>query len=107
MGSYVIIESRDPFANRGVGDSTRLTVALARRGHEVRVFLVQNAVLAARSNGVAPDFYDPAVVSLWVDRVSAAERDLEEDHLRDGFRMAEMDQLVSWLMQEATKVLWL
>jgi sulfur relay (sulfurtransferase) complex TusBCD TusD component (DsrE family) len=48
MADYILIESRDPFESAEVGRFLELAEGLAREGSEVTLFLVQNAVLAAR-----------------------------------------------------------
>jgi hypothetical protein len=48
MASYLLIESRDPFESNDVGYYYDLSKALVDAGNEVTLFLVQNAVLAAR-----------------------------------------------------------
>ena len=50
MARYVFIESRDPFESRDTQFVEDTAIAVRERGHEVTVFLVQNGVLAARSD---------------------------------------------------------
>jgi predicted peroxiredoxin len=48
MGKFVLIESNDSFQSKAVDGFVRLAADLAALGHEVTLFLVQNAVLMAR-----------------------------------------------------------
>src|SRR5262249_41393548 len=48
MAEFLLIESRDPFESNEVGYYCELARGLAHDGHAVTMFLVQNAVLAAR-----------------------------------------------------------
>src|SRR5271156_2694683 len=54
MGEYLLIESRDPFESNDVGYYCELARGLAEAGNQVTLFLVQNAVLAARPAAQAP-----------------------------------------------------
>ena len=54
MGEYLLIESRDPFESNDVGYYCELARGLAEAGNQVTLFLVQNAVLAARPSAQAP-----------------------------------------------------
>ena len=48
MSVYLLIESRDRFEAAGTGDFAALALSLARAGHRVAFFLVENGVLVAR-----------------------------------------------------------
>src|SRR5262245_6942670 len=48
MSDYLLIESRDPFESAAVGGFLDLAEGLAKDGSKVTLFLVQNAVMAAR-----------------------------------------------------------
>ena len=48
MARYLLIESRDGFEWNEVPYFYDLAYGLAREGHDVTLFLVQNGVLAAR-----------------------------------------------------------
>ena len=54
MGAYLLIESRDPFESRDVDYYYDLASGLAAAGNQVTLFLVQNAVLAARATARVP-----------------------------------------------------
>ena len=54
MAGYLLIESRDPFESNDVGYYYELAGGLVEAGNQVTLFLVQNAVLAARPSAQAP-----------------------------------------------------
>ena len=54
MAEYLLIEFRDPFESNDVGYYCELARGLVEAGNEVTLFLVQNAVLAARPSAQAP-----------------------------------------------------
>jgi hypothetical protein len=82
--------------------------ALARRGHEVTVFLVQNGVFASRKNA-----RDPAItrmaqagITLLADDFSLGERGIRPSELHLGVRTSSIEALVEALLQENTRALW-
>ena len=54
MAEYLLIESRDPFESNNVEYYYDLARGLAEAGSKVALFLVQNAVFAARPSAHAP-----------------------------------------------------
>ena len=57
MADYILIESRDPFESAEIGGFLDLADGLAKEGGAVTLFLVQNAVMAAR-HGARANFPD-------------------------------------------------
>jgi hypothetical protein len=57
VAKYLLIESRDPFEANDVGYYYELARGLADAGNEVTLFLVQNAVLAARPAAQVPQLH--------------------------------------------------
>ena len=53
MPGYLLIESCDPFESEGAVRTYELAIQLRAAGHEVTLFLVQNAVLAVRASARA------------------------------------------------------
>ena len=49
MAAYLLIESRDPFESKDVEYLYELSRGLLEAGNHVTLFLVQNAVFAARA----------------------------------------------------------
>ena len=56
MSRYLFIQSQDPFTEARTQAQYELAGALVADGHEVRVLLVQNGVLAARRNAASISF---------------------------------------------------
>src|SRR6266704_96260 len=54
MTGYLLIESRDPFESNDVSYYCDLARGLVEAGNQVTLFLIQNAVLAARPSAQAP-----------------------------------------------------
>ncbi len=107
MGSYLIIESRDPFgsADADYGAAT----ALADHGDDVTVYLVQNGVLATREASTAAGAIGQLAgkVSLLADDFSLRERGITDDEIVDGVSVSSMDALVDLIADDGRKVIWL
>jgi sulfur relay (sulfurtransferase) DsrF/TusC family protein len=106
--NYLFIESRDPFDSRDTRFVEETAVALKKAGHEVTVFLVQNGVLATRSN--AQNSYlsclTRAGVNVLVDDFSLTERGIQSADLLAGIQPAKIESLVDALVQANTKAIW-
>jgi sulfur relay (sulfurtransferase) DsrF/TusC family protein len=107
MTNYLFIESRDPFGSTDtfVADTA---IALKQRDNEVTVFLVQNAVLAARKNarGSRLPQLPKAGVRVIADDFSLRERGIEAGELLAGIQQSNIDSLVDILIRENTKAIW-
>jgi sulfur relay (sulfurtransferase) DsrF/TusC family protein len=108
MTNYLFIESRDPFESRDTRFVEETAVALKRAGHEVTVFLVQNGVLATRSNAQISylSCLTRAGVNVLVDDFSMAERGIQPADLLPGIEPARIESLINALVQENTKAIW-
>ena len=108
MANYVLVESRDPFESRDVPYYYDLAAQLAADGQNVTLFLVQNAVLAARST--VPDNPLTAVagnVTVIADEFSLRERGIGAGETIAAIDVAEIDKLVDLMLDEpGTKVMW-
>jgi predicted peroxiredoxin len=107
MRGYLLIESLDPFESNDVARYCELAAGIARDGHEVTVFLVQNGVLAAR-RGVRSDVIDTLArsgVKVLADEFSLRERGIGIDRLAAGVDPAPLDVVIDRLA-EGRKVLW-
>jgi hypothetical protein len=106
MSAYVLIASQDPF-ERDAGRLHTLAVDLRRAGHEVTLFLVQNAVFAARAAcaGTALPSVLEASVEVLADEFSLRERGIASPELRNGVRAAPLDVLIE-LLAAGGKALW-
>src|SRR6266550_330811 len=105
MPKYLFIESRDPFESRDTDFLEQTATALKQRGNEVVVFLLQNGVLAARSNGhdSYPRRLTAAGVTLLADEFSLDERGIQPAELQPGIQVSGIEALVDALIQEKTK----
>jgi hypothetical protein len=105
MGEYLLIESRDPFESNDVGFYCELARGLAEAGNQVTLFLVQNAVLAARPSAQAPQLRALAGsgVKIFADDFALKERGMTR--LLDGVQIAPIDIVVDHL-EAGHKTLW-
>lgn len=108
MSHYVFIESRDPFESRDTRFVEETATALKQRGHEVTVFLVQNGVLGLRrhTSDSALVRLVQTGVSLLADDFSLAERGMQQAELVPGVQPANIETLVTVLVQENAKAIW-
>ena len=108
MTNYVFIESRDPFVSRDTRFVEETAISLRKRGHEVTVFLVQNAVLAARQGARDSCIacMVEAGVNLLADDFSLCERGIQPTEVCTGVRPSEIDVLVDAITQENTRAIW-
>ena len=106
MTTYIFIESRDPFESRDTKFVEETAIAIKERGHNVMVFLVQNAVLAARKNTRQLEHLATAGVTLLADDFSLRERGIKVDELAQGVHESQIDTLVDAIAQPNTKAIW-
>lgn len=108
MTSYVFIESRDPFESRDVQFVLETATALKESDNEVTVFLVQNAVLAARSNslGTHLEKMAKAGITLLADEFSLRERGIASNEVIATVKESGVDALVDALVRTNTKAIW-
>lgn len=108
MSKYIFIESRDPFESRDIQFVEETAITLKRSGHDVTVFLVQNAVLASRAtirdSGLTR--ISQAGVKLLADDFSMRERGISTTALLTNVRPSTIENLVEWLVEENTKAIW-
>ena len=106
MSAYVLIASEDPF-EPDAGHFNTLAIDLRRAGHEVTLFLVQNAVFAARAacpKAPLPSLLE-ASVEVLADEFSLRERGIASLELRSSVRAAPLDVLVE-LLASGRRALW-
>jgi sulfur relay (sulfurtransferase) complex TusBCD TusD component (DsrE family) len=107
MARFVFVESRDPYE---CADSARyldLVAGVRRRSHEVTLFLVQNAVLAAREGASHAGGYSELArggVAIVADAFALRERAI--DRLAPGVEASGIDRLVSLALTPQTKLIW-
>ena len=107
MGTYLLIEYRDPFDCCDVGYYYDLAVGLAAAGNAVTLFLVQNGVLAARPSARS-DALAQVVgggVGVVADEFSLRERGIAGDALIDGVAPAPLEVIIDHLA-DGSKTIW-
>jgi hypothetical protein len=102
---YLLIESRDPFESNDVGYYYELACGLVEAGNQVTLFLVQNAVLAARPSAQAPQLRGlvGSGVRILADDFALKERGITK--LLDGVQPAPIEMVVDHL-EAGHKTLW-
>ncbi len=107
MTRFVFVESRDAHDSADCQVLHDLAASLAGRGHEVTLFLVQNAVLPVRAGArFAGQF--TALAGRGV-RVVADEFALRERAIAEcarGVRATDFDELARLLLEPGTRALW-
>jgi hypothetical protein len=107
MAEYLLIESRDPFESADVGHFYDLARGLAKAGHGVSFFLVQNGVLPARRGRLSAALtrLAEAKVQVFADAFSLRERGIAVDRLPQGVSAASLDVVIDGLARGA-RALW-
>ncbi|HEY8518576.1 MAG TPA: DsrE family protein [Gammaproteobacteria bacterium] len=107
MKKYLLIESNDPFDNRGVERFYGLAAQLASLDHQVTLFLVQNGVLPARRGAAAPGLEAAAAagVEIVADDFSLRERGIDAASLAPAVRAAPIDRVIDELAAGA-RAIW-
>ncbi len=107
MGQYLLIESRDPFDSGDAQNFYDLAAGLAKDGHSVTLFLVQNGVLPARRSSKSDALAALAGdgVEVLADAFALQERGISSDRLVAGITSAPLDIVVDQLA-EGRKALW-
>jgi sulfur relay (sulfurtransferase) complex TusBCD TusD component (DsrE family) len=97
MAQYLLIEASDPFASNEVGYYCELARGLVEAGNRVTLFLVQNAVLAARPLAQTPQLHGlvGSGVKILADDFSLRERGIT--NVLDGVEIASIESVVDAL----------
>jgi sulfur relay (sulfurtransferase) complex TusBCD TusD component (DsrE family) len=105
MAEYLLIESRDPFESNDVGYYYDLARGLVEAGNQVTLFLIQNAVLAARKSARAPGLRAlvGSGLKIYADDFALKERGITA--LLDGVEISPIDIVVNH-MEAGHKTLW-
>ena len=105
MAGYLLIETRDPFESNEVSYYCDLARGLLEAGNEVTLFLVQNAVLAARPLARSPALRSliGSGVTVLADDFALQERGIAK--LLDGVQIAPIETVVDH-MEAGHKILW-
>ncbi len=107
MGQYLLIESRDPFDSGDSQNFYDLAAGLAKDGHSVTLFLVQNGVLPARQSSKSDALAALAGdgVEVLADAFSLQERGISSNRLAAGVKPAPLDVVIDQ-MADGRKALW-
>ena len=107
MADYILIESRDPFDSAETGRFLHLAEGLAKEGSEVALFLVQNAVMAARHGAHASALASLASngVKVLADSFSLQERGISPNRLIAGIAVAPLSSVIDY-MAAGRRALW-
>jgi len=107
MAKWILIESRDPLQTRDVERQFELAAGLAREGHQVTVFLIQNGVFPARRSATSAllEILSKSGVQVLADDFSLRERGIDGDHLAPGVQPAGVDVVID-RMADGAKALW-
>jgi hypothetical protein len=105
MTEYLLIESRDPFESNDVGYYFELARGLVEAGNQVTLFLIQNAVFAARPSAQAPQLRAlvGSGIKILADDFALKERGITK--LLEGVRIAPIEIVVDHL-EAGHKTLW-
>jgi hypothetical protein len=107
MSAYLLIESRDPFEWGEAVRTYELAMQLRAAGHEVALFLVQNAVLPVRAGcrRTGLDRITGTGIDVLADDFSLRERGIAATALLNGIRPASIDLVVE-RMAAGWKTIW-
>ena len=107
MAKYMLIESRDPFESNDVAQFCELAQALKTTGNEVTVYLVQNAVLPARSGARADALAAMLAkgVNVLADVFSLRERAIAEQDLVRGVSPSSIEVVID-AMAQGVRTIW-
>ena len=107
MADYILIESRDPFDSAETGRFLDLAEGLAKEGGEVALFLIQNAVLAARHGAHSAVLAALAAngVKVLADSFSLQERGISPNRLIAGIAVAPLSAVIDY-MAAGRRALW-
>jgi len=107
MSAYLLIESRDPFESTEAARTYELAMQLRAAGHEVALFLVQNAVLPVRP-GCRRTGLEKVMgtgIEVLADEFSLRERGIAATAPLNGIRPAAIDSVVE-RMAAGWKTIW-
>ena len=107
MSTYVFIDSRDPFDYADTPAFLELVAGVRQHGSQTTLFLIQNAVLAARRGARSAERFAELAgqgVTVLADAFSLRERAI--DTVAGGVQPVEIDALVDLLLTPAVKAVW-
>lgn len=108
MAKYLLIETKSPL--EGGEYAFELGSQLRDLDHDVTIYLLQDAVFAARSSfKTGRELIEQAERSglrVLADGISARQRGLVGDRVARGVGVSDMGEMVGLLMEQADKAIW-
>jgi sulfur relay protein TusB/DsrH len=108
MPKYLLIETKSPL--EGGRYAFDLGKQLRALQHEVTIYLLQDAVFAARNTFAAGAALlqeaEQNGLTVLADPVSLRQRGVVGNHLAKQVRTSDMDELVDLLMERSDKAIW-
>jgi len=108
LAQYVLVESKGP--QNGGQYSFELAKQLRELKHNVTIYLVQDAVFAARKRFEAGEKLIAEAtaqnLTLLADEISLRQRGLTKERLSDAIRVSNMDELIDLLLEKSDKAIW-
>lgn len=108
MSQYLLVESKSPL--EGGDYSFELAKQLKPLQHNVTIYLVQDAVFAARKRFQAGERLVAEAkaqkLALLADEVSLRQRGITKDRLAGGVRVSNTNELSDLLMEKSDKAIW-
>lgn len=108
MAHYLLIESKNPLD--GGKYAFDLGKQLRELNHNVTIYLVQDAVFAARKRFEAGEKLVAEAtaqnLTLLADEISLRQRGIIKERLSEAVRISNMDELVDLLMEKSDKAIW-
>jgi len=108
LAQYFLVESKSPLD--GGQHSFELGKQLRELQHQVTIYLVQDAVFAARKRFEAGEKLIAEAkaqnFTLLADEVSLRQRGITKERLSEAVRVSNMNELVDLLMEKSDKAIW-
>ena len=108
MAQYLLIESKNPLD--GGAHSFELAKQLRELRHNVTIYLIQDAVFAARKRFEAGEKLlaeaKSHALTLLADEVSLRQRGVTKERLSEAVRVSNMGELVDLVMEKSDKAIW-
>ncbi len=108
MAHYLLVESKSPLD--GGQHAFELGKQLRGLQHNITVYLIQDAVFAARKRFEAGEKLIAEAkaqnLTLLADGISLRQRGITKERLSEAVRVSNMDELVDLIMEKSDKVIW-
>lgn len=109
MSKYLFIESRDPFESNDAAQTYSVVKELQSQGHKITLYLIQNGVFSIRNNASKVSLarlISEKNISIYADDYSIEERGITQGEIAAGIKIAPIEILVDFLMEDACKSIW-